>query len=101
METNPSPQWKAKHAWSEIARSEQPKRSAAERVTDFREIYSLLDEETIRQQASRCLQCPDPLCQSGCPLHNRIPEWLALAAAGEFLAAAEACPISRQRLGLR
>ena len=36
-----------------IDRAELPKRSAAERVADMLEIYSLFDEETAREQASR------------------------------------------------
>ena len=79
---------KTKLAWAEIIRAEPSKRSAADRVADFREIYSLLDEATVREQASRCLQCPNPNCASGCPLSNRIPEWMALAAEGDFLGAA-------------
>ena len=75
-----------------IDRAEQPKRSAAERVADMLEIYSLFDEETAREQASRCISCPRPSCVEGCPLHNRIPEWLALTAEGRFL---EAAAISR------
>lgn len=62
---------------------------ATERVTDFREIYSNFDEVTARAQASRCIQCPEPLCRMGCPLANRIPEWMALTAQGRFLEAAE------------
>jgi glutamate synthase (NADPH/NADH) small chain len=57
-------------------------------VHDFHEIYSLLDEATVREQASRCIQCPEPLCRTGCPLGNLIPDWLALAAEGRFLEAA-------------
>ena len=75
--------------WRELDRVDPPKRPAAERVGDFHEIYSLLDEAHIREQASRCIQCPQPSCQEGCPLSNRIPEWLALAAEGRFLEAAE------------
>jgi glutamate synthase (NADPH/NADH) small chain len=74
--------------WREIDRVEPPKRLAAERVADFHEIYSLLDETTVREQAARCIQCPQPACQQGCPLSNHIPEWLALAAEGRFLEAA-------------
>jgi glutamate synthase (NADPH/NADH) small chain len=79
----------ARHAWREISRAEPSKRAAQERVTDFHEIYSLLDEATVRQQAQRCLQCPEPSCMQGCPLSNQIPQWLALAAEGKFLEAAE------------
>ena len=78
----------SKYAWAFIARSAPPKRSAEERVGDFREIYADFDEATVRAQASRCIQCPNPLCAQACPLSNRIPEWLALTAQGQFLAAA-------------
>lgn len=81
-----------KYAWSTITRSSPPKRAAGERVTDFREIYRNFDEAAVRAQASRCIQCPHPLCMTGCPLQNRIPEWLALAAQGHFL---EAAAVSR------
>jgi glutamate synthase (NADPH/NADH) small chain len=88
METATRP-WPAKHNWRYIARETPPKRAAVERVCDFDEIYDLYDEETVRAQASRCINCPDPRCvNEGCPLGNRIPEWLALTAEGRFLEAA-------------
>lgn len=77
-----------KYAWSTIPRALPPKRSAEERVEDFQEIYANYDEAAVRAQASRCIQCPHPLCMTGCPLANRIPEWLALAAQGDFIEAA-------------
>ncbi len=75
--------------WREIDRVDPPKRPANVRAGDFHEIYSLLDEATVREQASRCIQCPQPSCREGCPLANRIPAWLALAAEGKFIEAAE------------
>jgi glutamate synthase (NADPH/NADH) small chain len=81
-----------KFGWWTIPRATPPKRTAAERIGDFGEIYSNFDEATVRAQASRCIQCPNPLCSQGCPLQNRIPEWLALAAQGQFL---EAAAVSR------
>jgi glutamate synthase (NADPH/NADH) small chain len=89
MSSNHSPIWTAKHAWAEFSRELPRKRPAAERKADFGEIYTIYDEEMARIQASRCIQCPDPLCRQGCPLANRIPEWLALTAEGKFLEAAE------------
>ncbi len=77
-----------KYSWSEITRAIPPKRPASERVGDFREIYSEFDEATARAQAARCIECPNPLCMTGCPLANRIPEWMALTAQGLFLEAA-------------
>jgi glutamate synthase (NADPH/NADH) small chain len=84
----PSPAWKQKHNWLYVSRTLPPKRPAKERARDFCEIDFLFDAKTIREQASRCLQCPHPLCVTGCPLQNRIPEWLGLAAEGKFLEAA-------------
>jgi len=78
----------SKHAWREIDRAGLPKRAAADRVADFLEIYGPYDEATAREQAARCVQCPEPSCVEGCPLNNRIPEWLALTAEGQFLEAA-------------
>ena len=88
MPKEPTPEQNPKYAWSTILRVAPPKRPAPERILDFNEIYSDYDQEVASQQASRCIQCPSPLCMQGCPLSNRIPEWLALAAEGKFLEAA-------------
>jgi glutamate synthase (NADPH/NADH) small chain len=74
--------------WCEVPREAPPKAMAVERVHHFREIYGLFDPQTVQEQASRCLQCPDPTCKSGCPLGNHINEWLSLTAEGKFLEAA-------------
>lgn len=89
MSNDPLHTGQARYAWREIDRHDPPKRPASERITDFHEIYSLFDEALIREQASRCVQCASPACVTGCPLGNRIPEWIALAAEGRFLEAAE------------
>ena len=78
----------SKYAWSALGRAGMPKRSAADRAADFLEIYGPYDETTAREQASRCIQCPNPTCVTGCPLCNPIPEWMQLTAEGRFLEAA-------------
>ena len=90
----PSPDsvWNSKFAWAIVNTATPPKRPASERVRDFSEIYTCYGEEGVRDQASRCIQCPDALCSKGCPLSNRIPEWLALTAQGRFM---EAAAVSR------
>jgi glutamate synthase (NADPH) small chain len=85
------PEARSKFAWFLLDRRDPPKRSAKERISDFLEITSGLDEVSAREQASRCIQCPEPSCRRGCPLANRIPEWIALTAEGHFLEAAEIC----------
>ena len=81
-----------KYHWCAVERKDPPKRSAEDRLADYHEIYSLFDEETVMAQASRCIQCAMPFCKMGCPLGNRIPEWLGLAAEGRFI---EAAAVSR------
>jgi glutamate synthase (NADPH/NADH) small chain len=83
-----SQQGAGRFAWRDLNREGLHKRSARQRVADFLEIYGPYDEDTARAQASRCVQCPEPACVAGCPLGNRIPEWLALTAEGQFLEAA-------------
>lgn len=60
------------------------KRSADARATDFLEIYGEYGMENAAAQASRCSQCGVPYCQTHCPLHNNIPDWLKLAAEGRL-----------------
>jgi glutamate synthase (NADPH/NADH) small chain len=78
----------SKYAWTELDQRGLPKRSARERAADFLEIYGLYDEAAAQEQASRCIQCPNPSCVSGCPLCNPIPQWMQLTAEGRFLEAA-------------
>ncbi len=65
------------------------KREANLRATDFHEIYSEFAAEKAAEQASRCSQCGVPYCQSHCPLHNNIPDWLRLTAEGRLQEAYE------------
>ena len=45
------------------------------RLRDWREVYEPFPEETLRTQASRCMDCGIPFCNQGCPLGNLIPDW--------------------------
>ena len=60
------------------------KRGAEARRLDFGEIYEEFDAARAAEQAARCSQCGIPFCQSHCPLHNNIPDWLMLAASGRL-----------------
>src|SRR3974377_2125107 len=78
----------SKFSWHDLSQQGLPKRPAQKRAADFLEIYGLYDEATAREQASRCIQCPNPSCVTGCPLCNPIPQWMLLTAEGRFLEAA-------------
>jgi glutamate synthase (NADPH/NADH) small chain len=65
------------------------KRSADERTEDFDEIYGEYAADKAAEQAGRCSQCGVPYCQSHCPLHNNIPDWLMLTATGRLREAYE------------
>lgn len=65
------------------------KREADVRNRDFAEIYAEYADQKAREQASRCSQCGVPYCQSHCPLHNNIPDWLNLTATGRLKEAYE------------
>ena len=65
------------------------KRTAGMRNKDFLEIYSEFAGVKAEEQASRCSQCGVPYCQSHCPLHNNIPDWLKLTAEGRLQEAYE------------
>ena len=63
--------------FKEHERVVEPYRPAKERIIDFKEIYTDHDESLLNTQASRCMNCGVPFCQSGegCPVYNLIPEW--------------------------
>jgi glutamate synthase (NADPH/NADH) small chain len=65
------------------------KRQAEQRRHDFREIYAEYADAKAREQSARCSQCGVPYCQSHCPLHNNIPDWLRLTAEGRLQEAYE------------
>ncbi|VDC20431.1 NAD(P)-dependent oxidoreductase [Pseudogemmobacter humi] len=65
------------------------KRDASDRRQDFDEIYREFAAQKAAEQASRCSQCGVPYCQSHCPLHNNIPDWLRLTAEGRLQEAYE------------
>ena len=68
----------------QIERDMPEKRAADARRSDFHEIYAEFADAKAREQASRCSQCGVPYCQSHCPLHNNIPDWLRLTAEGRL-----------------
>src|SRR5262245_42695831 len=50
-------------------------RPVPQRIRDYDEVYYPLPEESVRAQATRCMDCGVPFCHTGCPLGNLIPDW--------------------------
>lgn len=72
-----------------VARDMPEKRPPDLRNQDFGEIYAEYADAKAREQSSRCSQCGVPYCQTHCPLHNNIPDWLRLTAEGRLREAYE------------
>ena len=59
-------------------------RPPLERVRDWKEFHHHMEEDKLRKQGARCMNCGVPFCHtgklvsgmaSGCPVNNLIPEW--------------------------
>jgi len=70
----------------EYARKSIMERDPGERVKDFNEFHQEIYETERKEQASRCMDCGIPFCQSsfGCPVYNKIPEWNDLIYHGQW-----------------
>lgn len=58
------------------------------RATNFEEVCLGYNEEEAREEASRCLNCKNAKCVSGCPVSIQIPEFIKNVEAGRFEEAA-------------
>ena len=54
------------------------------RNKNFKEVSQGYDEELALNEASRCLNCKNMPCVSGCPVNVRIPEFIAKIAAHDY-----------------
>jgi glutamate synthase (NADPH) small chain len=73
------------NGYLKIARDPIGKRDARERIADYREIWTPdWEEEHLREQGTRCMDCGVPTCMGGCPLGNIIPDWNDLVSRGQW-----------------
>ncbi|MDZ4379806.1 MAG: glutamate synthase subunit beta [Parvibaculum sp.] len=59
----------------EIDRQDRKYLPAADRIRNYSEFVIPLTEDTVRDQAARCMDCGIPYCHNGCPVNNQIPDW--------------------------
>jgi len=59
-------------------------RKPEERVKDWKEFHLAMDEDHLKNQGARCMNCGVPFCHTGsllsgmaagCPVYNLIPDW--------------------------
>ena len=62
-----------------------PEQAPDIRNKNFKEVALGYTEEMAVEEAQRCLNCKNKPCISGCPVHVRIPEFIAEVAKGNFL----------------
>ncbi len=75
-----------------------PERDPKERIKDWRETHADRDDEAVKEQGARCMDCGVPYCHtgmilsgmaSGCPINNLIPEFNDLVYRGQWQEAYE------------
>ncbi|MFP3948895.1 MAG: FAD-dependent oxidoreductase, partial [Longimicrobiales bacterium] len=71
--------------YRKIRRAPIGKRDPRERVRDTDEVWlPVWNEEHLRSQGQRCMDCGVPTCMAGCPLGNIIPDWNDLVYRAEW-----------------
>jgi len=59
-----------------IERVKMPELDPHYRITCNEEVNRGLTAEMAMKEASRCLDCPDPQCITGCPVSINIPKFV-------------------------
>jgi len=77
----------------EFERCPIPDRAPLDRIKDWKEFHDVRDDNAVKTQASRCMDCGTPYCHtglmfggmsSGCPINNLIPEFNDLVYKGRW-----------------
>ncbi len=58
-------------------RQKQHEQNPSVRKTNFEAVEDNLTKEQVKLEASRCLNCKNPRCVSGCPVNINIPEFIS------------------------
>ena len=67
-----------------LNKNPMPSQDPKVRNKNFDEVALGYTEEMAIDEAKRCLQCKNPKCMGGCPVHIHIPEFISLVALGKF-----------------
>ena len=64
------------------------------RAHNFDEVCLGYNKDEAMAEASRCLNCKNPQCVTGCPVSINIPGFIAKVKDGDFKAASQLCKLS-------
>ena len=70
-----------------LMKNPMPEQDPLVRAGNFDEVALGYTKELAIAEAKRCLNCPNPLCRTGCPVSVRIPEFIAKVVEEDFDAA--------------
>lgn len=70
-----------------IIRQKKREQEPQVRNKNFEEVTFNYTAEQAQLEASRCLQCKNPVCVSGCPVNVQIPQFIQKIKDGDFTAA--------------
>ena len=73
----------------ELQRIQEAAEPVPLRVRHYREFTLSLKDDEASRQGARCMDCGIPFCQTGCPVHNIIPDWNDLAYREQWQSALE------------
>ncbi|WP_417369511.1 glutamate synthase subunit beta [Gelidibacter japonicus] len=59
----------------EYERVDEPYIAVEKRLENYKEFTIPLEENKLKDQGARCMDCGIPFCHSGCPLGNLIPDF--------------------------
>ena len=65
-------------------RTNPKEQDASERINNFDEVCLGYSEEEAIGEASRCIQCRNPQCVSGCPVNIDIPGFIRMIKEGNY-----------------
>jgi len=71
-----------------LERVSMPEQDPDKRNKNFTEVNLGLNESQAVTEASRCLDCVNPTCITGCPVEINIPKFIKKIEAGDFMGAA-------------
>jgi glutamate synthase (NADPH/NADH) small chain len=74
---------------TDVIRVKMPEEDPLIRATNHVEVNLGLIQEMAIKEASRCLDCANPTCISGCPVGINIPKFIKRIEQGDFLEAAK------------